>query len=49
MAYLLPASKTDKDGNVWYFGYGSNMCKSTFEGHRGIKPKSSFPGILENY
>jgi hypothetical protein len=37
------------DGGLWYFGYGSNMCRRILVGRRGIRPLASRPGCLENY
>ncbi|RIA80874.1 hypothetical protein C1645_744940 [Glomus cerebriforme] len=41
---LLPESQY-----VWYLGYGSNMCKKTFEGMRKIKPIKSVACEVPNY
>lgn len=38
----------DAEG-VWYFAYGSNMQRATFESRRGMKPKESRGGRLDGH
>jgi cation transport regulator ChaC len=33
----------------WYFAYGSNMQRATFEGRRGMRPARSLWGTLAGY
>jgi hypothetical protein len=34
---------------LWYFGYGSNMCRATFLHRRGMRPLETLCGWLANY
>ena len=34
---------------IWYFGYGSNMCRAIFHERRGMQPLDTRWGWLENY
>jgi len=40
---------TDGDGCTWYFAYGSNMQRATFEGRRGMRPRQRTWGRLAGY
>jgi cation transport regulator ChaC len=37
------------DAPIWYFGYGSNMCRATFLGRRGMRPLETRTGRLDGY
>jgi cation transport regulator ChaC len=37
------------DAPIWYFGYGSNMCRATFLDRRGMRPLETRTGRLEGY
>jgi len=34
---------------TYYFAYGSNMSRGTFEDRRGMRPIQAHPAMLENY
>lgn len=36
-------------GDLWYFGYGSNMETRTFVGRRGMRPRESCAGRLDDW
>ena len=40
---------TNERGVAWYFAYGSNMQRATFEGRRGMRPTESLCGRLTGY
>lgn len=50
-AGLLPCGAVDCDegGEIWYFAYGSNLCRSTFLGRRRMQPLETRVGRVAGY
>jgi cation transport regulator ChaC len=42
-------STDENQALTWYFGYGSNMNGSIFEGRRSMRPVKGLPALLKNY
>jgi cation transport regulator ChaC len=45
----MGASEPPSSSEVWYFAYGSNMCRSVFRERRGISPRAALPARLEHH